>query len=86
MAAITKVVDVATKRVSFFINGNQRCQADRLMRRVYKAILKRTSHVSEHESQVMRSSSGVGGRCVLRWQRRLRKCVAASAITAEVVL
>ena len=39
MAAITKVVDVATKRVSFFISGNQRCQADKLMRRVYKVKL-----------------------------------------------
>ena len=38
-AAVTKVVDVATNPVSFLISGNQRSQADRLMRRVYKSTL-----------------------------------------------
>ena len=39
MLTITKVVDVATKLVSFFISGNQRYQADRFVRRVYKSKL-----------------------------------------------
>ena len=86
--AVTKVLDVAKKRVSFSTSGNQRCQADRYMRRVYKASLKRTSRVSEHESQITRSVSGIDWRSVLRRQRRAHKRVAAAAAasTAEVVL